>query len=203
MPMAKETNWNETWQRTWQPSLVGDKWYLAPPWSRKPTPPGRIRLSMHAGNYFGNGDHPTTRMVLAAMESVVRTGTSFVDIGCGSGLLCIAAHRLGGARLAGCDLDPAAVGAARRRFRGARYTVGSTELYKDGEWDVCSANLALGVLEQVESDLRRIVKTGGTLLASGVLTEQRNAARSLFARSWRMEAEARAGDWLAFTLVKK
>lgn len=190
-------NWNEAWQKTWQPLLVGERWYLAPPWSRKPTPPGRIRLSMHAGNFFGNGDHATTQMLLAAMERTVSKRTSFLDIGCGSGLLCMAAHKLGARKLAGCDLDPEAIRAARKRFRHADYRVGSTDLYSDATWDVCAANLALGVLEQIEPELRRILKPGGTLLISGVLTEQAQGARRLF-RHWQRIEESSQGDWKCF-----
>lgn len=200
--MGKETNWNAAWQKTWQAVEVGERWYLAPPWSRKPAPAGRIRLSLHAGNYFGNGDHATTQMLLALMEGTVRRGVSFLDVGCGSGLLCMAAAKLGAEVLEGCDVDVGAVRAARRRFRGARYAVGSTELYRDGEWDVCAANLALGVLEQIEPELRRVVRRGGVLLVSGVLEEQGAGARRLL-QPWDVREERSKGGWLAFRAARR
>jgi ribosomal protein L11 methyltransferase len=166
-----EENWNQPWQARWQPQLIGRRWFLAPPWDASPAPAGRIRLDLHPGTAFGNGDHPATHLCLEAMEELVRPGGTFLDIGCGSGLLCLAAQALGASAAAGCDVDSAAVAQARRH--GVSLTwAGSAAAGACPAFDLVVANLPAPVTLELLPEIRRVARPGAHLIASGLLEEQ-------------------------------
>jgi ribosomal protein L11 methyltransferase len=159
-------NWNQAWQSEWSALAVGERIWLAPPWDATPAPDGRIRLEMHPGTLFGNGDHPTTLLCLEALEQVVTPGCTLVDVGCGSGLLQQAAIALGAGRAIGCDLDFEAARTAPDAYQG------SVDAIPDAAADVLVANIQLGVLEVLLPDFRRVLKPGGALVLSGILEDQ-------------------------------
>ncbi len=162
---AEARNWNEAWQGSWTPAEVGERFYLVPPGGDSAAPPGgRIRLVMHTGTAFGNGDHATTHLCLIAMERYLRPGDTFLDVGCGSGLLGEAAWALGAGRVSGCDLDEAAV--RRGSF------VGSVDAVRSASCDLVVANIQLGVLLTLMPELSRVLRADGRLILSGVLDEQ-------------------------------
>ncbi|MBM3795500.1 MAG: hypothetical protein FJW31_15885 [Acidobacteria bacterium] len=159
-------NWNAAWQSEWRPVEVGRRFYLTPPGDESATPPGRIRLAMHAGNVFGNGDHATTQLCLTAMEDFLRPGDLFLDVGCGSGLLSEAARMLGAQCAFGCDLDFTAP-----PRNGAAFA-GSVDAVRAGSCDFVVANIQLGVLLELLPDLRRVLAPGGRLALSGLMAQQ-------------------------------
>lgn len=155
-------NWNESWQRGWQPMEVGRRFYLVPPWDgESATPAGRLRLAMHPGTAFGNGDHPATHLCLAAMEDELKAGDVFLDIGCGSGLLGEAAMLLGARQAWGCDVTP-----------GLGSFTGSVDAVRSASCDYVAANIQLGVLIGIADGIRRVLRPGGRAVLSGVLAEQ-------------------------------
>jgi ribosomal protein L11 methyltransferase len=158
-------NWNQSWQAEWQAQAVGERFWLAPPWDDAPAPEGRMKLSMHPGTLFGNGDHPTTLLCLEALERHVTPGSRVADIGCGSGLLQQAAKLLGAEMAVGCDLDFEAAKTAPDAFQGSADAIGT------GSIDVVIANIQLGVLERILPELRRISRR--SVIVSGLLEEQR------------------------------
>ena len=161
---AEARIWNETWQGAWTPAEVGERFYLVPPGDDSPAPRGRIRLAMHAGTAFGNGDHATTHLCLMAMERYLRPGDTFLDVGCGSGLLGEAARASGAGTVAGCDLDAAAV--RRGSFAG------SVDAVRSASCDFVVANIQLGVLVELVPEFARVLRADGRLILSGVLDEQ-------------------------------
>ncbi|MBS1834281.1 MAG: 50S ribosomal protein L11 methyltransferase [Acidobacteria bacterium] len=158
-------NWNQSWQAEWTAQPVGQRLWLAPPWDDAPAPQGRLKLAMHPGTLFGNGDHPTTLLCLEALERHVTPGCRVADIGCGSGLLQQAAKLLGASKAVGCDLDFAAAQAAPDAFQGSADAIASASI------DVVIANIQLGVLERIAPELRRISR--GKIVISGLLEDQR------------------------------
>jgi ribosomal protein L11 methyltransferase len=185
-------NWNAAWQSSWQPSLVGESWYLVPPGDVSAAPPGRMRLEMHPGTRFGNGDHATTRLCLSWLEQLVRPGTRFLDLGCGSGLLALAASALG-AEAFGCDVDAGATEEARQR--GVRAWRGSVNAARSGTFDVVVANIQAAILAELRTEFARVVRPGGYLVLSGYWPDQREWARP--GETWALLGESEADGWAA------
>lgn len=164
-------NWNENWQSEWKAQAIGQRLWLAPPWDESETLDGRIRLNMHPGTLFGNGDHPTTQLCLEALEENITPDCTVIDVGCGSGLLLEAAKLLGAKIAIGCDLDPEAAKAAPCAFRG------SVDAIATGSADIVVANIQLGVLETLMPELDRVLRpNSGILILSGILEEQISGA---------------------------
>lgn len=187
----KDQNWNASHQATWQPLAVGRRWFLVPPGSDHPTPDNRLRLELKAGLAFGNGDHPTTHLCLAAMEELVQPGQIFLDVGCGSGLLGEAAELLGAIAL-GCDL--AAVDLPRNAFQG------SLDALKSDSIDVAVMNIQAGILADLWPHLAKIAKRHAIL--SGFLPEQAEAVQALVQHPWHIERLVEQGGWCALIATR-
>ncbi|HEY3939259.1 MAG TPA: 50S ribosomal protein L11 methyltransferase, partial [Bryobacteraceae bacterium] len=112
----KTTDWFEETRRAWPGRSIGERLFLAPPWCREATPAGRERVVHNPGLACGTGEHPCTRLALIALETSVTPGCRVMDAGTGSGILAIAALKLGAAVAVGLDLDEASLGAARENF---------------------------------------------------------------------------------------
>jgi ribosomal protein L11 methyltransferase len=161
---------------------------------------------------FGTGLHPTTRLCLAAIEALADRGAlggaRVLDVGCGSGILAIAALRLGAARALGLDTDPIAVGAtvgnARRNGLARRIKARSGSL-PSGEpvHDVVLANLIAGVLVPLAPALRDELRPGGTLLASGIFVDREADVRAAF-EAVALDVRGRfvEGEWVALEAVR-
>ena len=193
---AGHGNWNQRWQNDWKPIEVGERFYLVPPGDGSLVPHGRLRLEMHPGTAFGNGDHPATHLCLMAMERHLRPGHSFLDIGCGSGLLGEAARALGAGRVWGCDLDPAVV-------RPPDAFVGSVDAVRSAICDFVAANIQLGVLESLMPDIVRVMRAGGRVVFSGVLEDQLDALRfAASAAGLRVGKASAESGWAALTAMR-
>ncbi len=118
----EDTDWVTLTQRQFEPIHAGERLWIVPTWHAAPDP-GAINIVLDPGAAFGTGSHPTTRLVLAWLERHVRDGDTVLDYGCGSGILAIAAMKLGAARAVATDIDPLALDAARynsQRNAGSR-----------------------------------------------------------------------------------
>jgi len=148
---VENQDWVARTQQAFPPLMIGTKFFLAPPWSVEPTPPGRLRLVMNPGGQFGTGYHRTTQLCLEAMERVVRPGDSVLDVGSGSGILSMAAKMLGAGRVVSCDLDPDAT-------RTDALFIGSVDAVKAGAFDVVVANINEDVLGSMRPDFERVAR---------------------------------------------
>jgi ribosomal protein L11 methyltransferase len=186
---------------------VGDRLVVRPPWARpSPRASGRIELVIDPDRAFGSGAHPSTRLALAALERSLVGDARVLDAGCGSGVLAIAALRLGGSRATGIDVDPAARDATRRNAErnGVLDRLSVSDASVDhvaatrGPFELVLANMLLPQLVAMAGPLRAALAPGATLVLSGVLTEQR---RPLLAAYAPLEPAAEQADegWLAVT----
>lgn len=201
-----EENWAENWKEHFPPTLVGERLYLCPPWAVTP-PAGRVSIVIDPGMAFGTGHHATTRACLELLETRVRPGMHVLDVGTGSGVLSIAALQLGAARAAGVDTDPLATGAAAEN--AARNGVAaSLSLHASldgvgGVFDLALANIQLNVLTPLEPEIAARVRPGGTLIASGLLREELDAWRAVYAANWDFGAIAGDAQWAAIAATRR
>jgi ribosomal protein L11 methyltransferase len=157
-----EVDWVQHTEDAWPPQLVGRRFFLAAPWRKEPTPPGRIRLEINPGMQCGTGQHPCTRLCLEAMERTIRPGDSVLDVGSGSGILSIAAKLLGAGRVAACDLDPEAA-------RPVPFFIGSVDAVRTGSFDVVVANINQDVIGVLRPEFERVARRR---ILSGFQNEQ-------------------------------
>lgn len=161
-----DIDWEQTSRDSFPALPVGERFFLAPPWSEDPTPPGRLRLVVEPGMACGTGWHPCTQMCLEAMETLVKPGASILDVGCGSGILSLAARLLGASRIVACDIDPEAIRIAGLALDAPMFT-GSADAVKSAWADVVVANIGSPEVESLAAHLHRIRKPGGALILSG------------------------------------
>jgi len=131
-------------------------------------PSDLIVLPIDAAMAFGSGRHETTQLCLEALELYVKSGQTVFDVGCGSGILSLAALKLGAGRVVGADIDEAAISVARRHFPGPLF-VGSADGFPAGGADIVICNITAKVNDHIAGDLRRITKQGGRILVSGFI----------------------------------
>lgn len=171
---VEERDWLEEWKQNWQPVEVG-RFIIAPPWSDLGEIHDRIVIRIEPGMAFGTGTHETTRLCLQAIEKYF-SGSSFLDVGTGTGILAIAAAKLfPHARIEACDTDEAAIAIARENA-GANYVVDQIHFragsVKDStaSADLVCANLTAGVINSILPTL--VSLTCGKLVLSGILETQ-------------------------------
>lgn len=193
---ADSTDWIAKTRDAWPARAIGDRLFLAPVWSEEETPPGRVRIVHNPGLACGTGEHPCTQLALAAVEKYLAPSAVVADIGTGSGILAIAALRLGARVAIGADPDTTSLEAARENFKQNQLEpvliAGSADCLQDSCTDLTIANIDAPVLQSILGELRRITRRGGRLILTGFeesetpLFESQIAAISATAMgSWR------------------
>jgi ribosomal protein L11 methyltransferase len=199
---------------------IGERIVIRPTWRRHRRLPDDVVIALDPGMAFGTGLHPTTRLCLLGLErwagEGVLGGATVLDVGCGSGILGIAAARLGAARVLGVDTDPIAVDATIentrrnrlvRRIRARQGSLPSGE----GPFDCVVANLIASVLVRLADDLAAALRPpaadgpdGGRLLASGIFIDREPDVRSAFASAGIDVLSAqREGEWVALDAIRR
>ena len=168
-----EQNWVQLTQSQFDPIRVSDRLWIVPSWHVAPDPEA-IVLVLDPGMAFGTGSHPTTRLCLEWLERTVSTDISILDYGCGSGILAIAAAKLGAKEVLGVDIDLQAVSAAKSNAElntvSARFEDSTKEI--KGQFDIVVANILSNPLKALAPAICAHVRPGGRLALSGILTEQ-------------------------------
>jgi len=205
--VVDEADWAEAWKRHFPVLRIGRRIVIRPTWRRHRATPGDVVLALDPGMAFGTGLHPTTRLCLAALEALADrglvAGTRVLDVGSGSGILSIAAARLGAREVLAVDLDPIAVEATTanaRRNRVARRIRARPGSVPTGEppVDLVLANLIASVLVRLAPDLAEALRPDGWCLASGIFRDREAEVRDAFGRAG-LEVDERWAeeDWLA------
>jgi ribosomal protein L11 methyltransferase len=200
---AVPDDWDERWKRFYFPVLVGGRIYVRPPWEQPAQRGGVAEVVIDPGGAFGTGTHPTTRMCLELMlDAGAPRGRSFCDLGCGSGVLAIAAAKLGFEPVLGADADRAAIEESGRNARANHVELELRHMDLRREpapvAEVAAANLTAPLLEAVVSGWAAAGTRPGMLIASGILKEQAEMAATALAGAG-LEERGRlvSGDWAA------
>jgi ribosomal protein L11 methyltransferase len=181
--ILEDKDWEREWMQHYRPMPFGRRLWVCPSWLEPPDPTA-VNLLLDPGLAFGTGTHPTTALCLGELDGMELDQTSVVDYGCGSGILAVAALRLGAVRALGVDNDPQALVATRDNAGRNGVPVAALEVALPGAFDhdswshsadVVIANILAGPLVELADTLLGFLKPGGTLLLSGLLESQAGA----------------------------
>ena len=211
--LVDEADWADAWKAHFPVMRIGRRLVIRPSWRRHRARAGDLILTLDPGMAFGTGLHPTTRLCLLGLEDLADrgtlTGARVLDVGCGSGILSIAAARLGAASVLGVDVDPIAIEATvanARRNRLLRRISARQGSVPVGEpaFDLVLANLIASVLIDLAVDLAATVRPGGSLLASGIFVDREAEVVGAF-RGAGLEVHRRLADsdWVALEAVRR
>ena len=179
----QDEDWMEAWKKHYRPTKIGKKLVIVPAWIKKDFP-GRLPIRINPGMAFGTGTHPSTQLCLLMMEEALQPSQSVIDVGCGSGILTIAALKLEAGFVLGVDNDPAAVKATLENSAnnqlgsGLEIGLGSVAEIRNGQFRIRSATLVIvNILASViirlfEDGLADLVDAGGKLILAGILEPQ-------------------------------
>lgn len=211
-----DQNWMEAWKQHYKPILIGERLLILPAWLESPDPT-RIAIKIDPGMAFGTGTHPTTQLCLELMENafVKRQMSNVIDVGCGSGILSIAALKLGATKALGVDLDEESVKNSRENADtngvGAELilAVGSVAEILAGRFAFKSAPLVVAnilapvIVRLFDAGLADLIAEPGAIVLSGILDEQEQSVIAAGqTRGLRMNERRQMLDWVALTMSR-
>ncbi len=198
-----EQDWVRLTQSQFEPIRVSPHLWIVPSWHTPPDAQATV-LVLDPGMAFGTGSHPTTRLCLAWLEHNVRSGISVLDYGCGSGILAIAAAKLGASEVVGVDIDPQAISSstsnAERNAVSARFCDARHEL--PGEFDLVVANILANPLTIMAPAICAHVRSGGSLALSGILVDQTDELIAAYAPYLRLVVTDTREGWVCLAGTK-
>lgn len=206
-----EEDWATSWKVFYKPMAVGEKFLVKPTWEETPeNHTQRIVLNMDPGMAFGCGSHPTTGMCLEFIEECISGGEEVCDVGTGSGILAIAAAKLGANPVVAVDLDEVAVRVAKENIQinGVEEQVqvmqGFLLDHYQGKADVVIANIVANVIISFAPDAYQTLKTGGMFIASGIINDRAQEVLSAVQQAgFVLQSSRSEGEWTAFLLRKE
>lgn len=197
-------DWADAWKAHVRPFRVGRRFHIVPSWETPEGDPASIVIRLDPGMAFGSGLHPSTQLCLILLEDHLRSGQRAADVGTGSGILAIGAAKLGAAHVLAVDIDPVAVGVARRNV--AHNEVAGRVAVVEGDLlgpvttpvDLILANLTADLLEGLAPAIPSRLRSGGVVIASGIAEPRTEGVHQAFARSGLVViAQAAAEEWRA------
>jgi ribosomal protein L11 methyltransferase len=209
--IEKDEDWLEKWRSSLKPFPLGRHFFMIPSESEiVRIPPKRIPIWLEPGMAFGTGTHETTQLCLKAIERWLQPEDKLLDVGTGSGILAMAASKLGAGTTVACDIDPIALEVAKTNAirnqcpTALEWILGDIRSVGRRRFDLVVANLATNIIEENFTLLERCVKSSGRLILSGILGVQAKRIRAkLNGSSFNLEQMKRNGEWICFILQKK
>lgn len=194
---VEDEDWVRRSQAQFAPLAVSERLWIVPSWCEPPDP-GATVVRMDPGTAFGTGAHPSTRLVLNFLATTLRGGERVLDYGCGSGILAIAAAKLGAAEVDAVDLDPRAIEAARDNARANEVAVrvSAPEALPPGDYDVVVANILANPLILLAPALGTRVRARGRLALSGILDAQAGEVAAAYRPAIELRVAAADEGWV-------
>jgi ribosomal protein L11 methyltransferase len=207
---VENLDWAAIWKRHFKPIYIFEKLVIKPSWETAPATAAAV-IEIEPKQAFGTGNHATTHMALEFLAQAVRRGDVVLDVGAGTGILAIAAVKLGAGRAVAVDIDPLAIAAARENVRQNRLAfkidlvVGTTSaISADHVFDIIAANLNRREIAALVSEFHRLLKPGGGLFATGILVEEAQRLRNIFVEmGFSIQKEVLKEDWMGMILGKQ
>jgi len=216
--LLPDTDWETSWQDSYPPQEIGKKLTILPVWLADTDIGDRLPVILDPGLTFGTGSHPTTRMVIGAMEETIKAGAACLDLGSGSGILSIAALRLGAGLAVGVDIDPKAEDIARENagyngFTAPQFTavtgnvLGDKTLMqklKEQTWDVVFVNIVADVIIALAPVLPEFLSEHSRLICSGILDTRLSDVVDALTRAGLVIKKTHAEEeWRCLELIRK
>ncbi|MDD4546153.1 MAG: 50S ribosomal protein L11 methyltransferase [Oscillospiraceae bacterium] len=199
-----EDDWANNWKKYFKPLKVGWRLLICPTWEEVPPDSERAVLRIDPGMAFGTGGHETTRLVLETLERYIKGGETMLDVGCGSGILSVAARMLGAKSTVGVDIDPLAVKTAVENgllngLNKPDYTVIQGDLVDkiSGRFDVVAANIVADAIIELSASIVPFITRGGVYIASGIIdTREEDVTRALESCGLKIVQRDERGGWV-------
>lgn len=172
-----EEDWANNWKKYYKPTKVGERIIVKPIWEEYEAKGNELVLELDPGMAFGTGTHETTRMCIQALDKYVKEDSTVFDVGCGSGILAIAAAKLGAKMAVGVDLDPVAVESAKENvgfnnLDNIQILYGNLVEVIDGKADIVVANIIAEVICILTEDVKRVLNESGYFITSGIIHDR-------------------------------
>ncbi|CDG19251.1 50S ribosomal protein L11 methyltransferase [Xenorhabdus doucetiae] len=203
----EDKDWEREWMDNFHPMRFGQRLWICPSWREVPDPQA-VNVMLDPGLAFGTGTHPTTSLCLQWLDGLDLTDKTVIDFGCGSGILAIAALKLGAKHAIGIDIDPQAIQASRdnaeRNGVSDQLTLYlSKDQPKDLECDIVIANILAGPLRELAPVIGSLPKSGGLLGLSGVLASQAEGVAQAYDNEFIVDPIVEQEEWCRITGIKK
>jgi ribosomal protein L11 methyltransferase len=206
LDQLEDKDWEREWMINFHPMQFGERLWICPSWRDVPDP-NAVNVMLDPGLAFGTGTHQTTSLCLRWLDRLELSEATVVDFGCGSGILGIAALKLGAKRVVGIDIDPQALLAsqdnANRNDVGEQIELYLPEHQPELQADVVLANILAAPLRELKTVITNYCKVGGKLVLSGILDNQAQEISDLYSQYFDMEPIMIDGEWARVSGVKK
>ncbi len=195
---VEEQDWVRATQAQFAPVQAGEHLWIVPSWHAPPQDPAAVVVRLDPGLAFGTGSHPTTRLVLGWLERIGCAGLRVLDYGCGSGILAIAAARLGAAHVDGVDIDPQALVAAASNAadNGVTLRACTPDTLAPGQYDIVLANILANPLITLAPEIASRTRPGARIALSGILGAQAADVIAAYATSCELRVAGSEDGWV-------
>ena len=204
-----EEDWINNWKQYFKPIPVGEKLLIRPTWEEVQDSSGRIVLDLDPGLAFGTGTHETTRLCMELLEKYVQPGMDVLDVGCGSGILSVAALLLGAEKAVGVDIDELAVKTANENAEINRVTERFTGICGNltdkvtGKYDIVVANIVADVIIMLTKDVEQFMKPDTVYLMSGIIDTREQDVLSVVEQHFEIIDRKEEKGWVALSAKRK